>query len=999
LSTTSQPFNTDELRSSFLDFFVARGHTLVGSSSLVPEHPAAPLFTNAGMVQFLPVFFGEEAPPWPRASSSQKCLRVRGKHDDIEIIGRSTRHLTFFEMLGNFSFGDYFKAEAIQYAWEFLTETLGLEGERMWATVHTDDDEAAQLWNELVGLPAERIQRMGEDNFWEMGATGPCGPSSEIFYDKGPKHGPDGGPAGGGEERYVEIWNLVFMQSNRLEDGSLRELPKRNIDTGAGLERILPIVQGKSSVFDTDVLRRLIGCAEELTRCVYGREEEDDVSLRIVADHARAVTFMLADGVVPSNLERGYVLRRIIRRAVRHGQRIGAREGMMGAMAAAVTEAMGYAYPELGRSLNMVSDILEREEHRFVETLSLGLGMLEDLIDGGVPVVLGSDAFMLHDTYGFPVELTAEIAAERKVGLDIEGFERAMERQRELARSAAAGGSGDEHQSQATARLVAELGGLAPTEFLGYEQLEAQSRLLRVLESESDDPAHPTLEVFVERTPFYAESGGQVGDTGTIESETGRARVIDTDRPLEGIIRHRARLEQGTLVEGQEATLQVDEARREAIRRSHTATHLLHWALRTTFGSQLQQQGSLVEPDYLRFDFNHHAQLEDEEIAKIEELVIGDILSDEPVETTESTLESARAQGAMSFFGDKYGEIVRVVRAGEHSVELCGGTHVPALGRIGAFVVRSESSVGANLRRIEALTGKAAHEDHRRSRGLLHTVADSLHVAPDSLPEAISRLQSSLSQEERQRKALAAQADRELALTLVESAVEGSVVARLDDRDQQALRVIAAELIARPEITAVGLIGSPDGEAVALAVAFDCEGDDAPGVVRSVAKLVGGGGGGKDRRLAVGGGRDVSAIDGALEALRARLSSSPATSAERIGSVNDTADEPAPAYHLFLDTDELAPATSALRLLISDEAHEPQIRGWAREVIASLQAPPDERGKLTVTLGPEQMKITHTAVKLLLDDLQRGQADEREILRGILEKLPDEHTMRAIRLP
>jgi alanyl-tRNA synthetase len=873
LDTTSPHLNADQLRSSFLDFFVARDHMPVGSSSLVPEHPAAPLFTNAGMVQFLPIFFGEEQPTHPRATSAQKCLRVRGKHDDIEVIGRSTRHLTFFEMLGNFSFGDYFKAQAIEYAWEFLTETLGLDGERMWATVHTTDDEAAQFWHELVGMPVQRIQRMGEDNFWEMGSTGPCGPSSEIFYDKGPAHGPEGGPTHGGEERYVEIWNLVFMESNRLEDGSLAALPQRNIDTGAGLERILPIVQGKTSVFDTDVLRRLIGSAEELTRCVYGRKEEDDVSLRIVADHARAVTFMLADGVVPSNLERGYVLRRIIRRAIRHGQRVGGREGMMSAMAAAVAEVMRSGYPELERSLDMISDILEREEHRFVETLSLGLGMLEDLILDGDPVIPGSTAFMLHDTYGFPIELTAEIAAERKVGLDLEGFEQAMERQRELARSAAGGGE-DEQESQATGRLVAELGGIAPTEFLGYEQLETQSKLLRVLKSETGDSEEPTLEVFAERTPFYAESGGQVGDTGVIESESGTARVIDTDRPLEGIIRHRVKLERGTLVEGQQATLRVDEDRREAIKRSHTATHLLHWALRAVFGPQLQQQGSLVEPDYLRFDFNHHSAVGEDELARIEELVIGDILTDERVEVTESTLESARAAGAMSFFGDKYGEIVRVVRAGEHSIELCGGTHVAALGRIGAFVVRSESSVGANLRRIEAFTGKTAHEDHRRARTLLQSAAEALHVAPESIPDAISRLQTSLSQEERQRRALAADADRELASTLADSAVEGSVVARLDGRDQPALRVIAAELSQRPGIGAVGLIGSPDGEAVAIAVAIDSDSGDAPAVVRAAAKVVGGGGGGKDRRLAVGGGRNVSGIESALGVLREGLSAS-----------------------------------------------------------------------------------------------------------------------------
>jgi alanyl-tRNA synthetase len=882
--STSQPHSADELRSSFLDFFVAREHRLAASSSLVPGHPKAPLFTNAGMVQFLPVFFGEEPPLSPRVTSAQKCLRVRGKHDDIEIVGRSTRHLTFFEMLGNFSFGDYFKAGAIEYAWEFLTETLGLDGDRMWATVHTSDDEAAQLWRELVGLPEKRIQRMGEDNFWEMGATGPCGPSSEIFYDKGPEHGAEGGPGGGGEERYVEIWNLVFMQSNRLEDGTLETLPKRNIDTGAGLERILPIVQGQSSVFETDVLRRLIGSAEELARCAYGRSEEEDVSLRIVADHARAVTFMLADGVVPSNLERGYVLRRIIRRAIRHGQRVGAREGMMAAMAAAVAETMGGAYPELERSLDMVSDILEREEHRFVETLSLGLGMLEDLVEGGAESIPGEDAFMLHDTYGFPVELTAEIAAERKVGLDMEGFEAAMARQRELARTAAGGGTGDARESQAAGRLVSELDGLAPTEFLGYEQLRTQSRLVKILKApdgmpqgpngaggEPGEPSHPMLEVFAERTPFYAESGGQVGDTGTIESETGKARVIETDRPLEGMTRHLVRLEEGTLVEGQEATLSVDATRRDAIRRSHTATHLLHWALRKTFGPQLQQQGSLVEPDYLRFDFNHHSQLSDEDIARIEELVIGDILEDKPVRTTEETLAQARTQGAMSFFGDKYGEIVRVVRAGEHSVELCGGTHVSALGRIGAFVVRSESSVGANLRRIEALTGKAAHEDHRRSRGLLHDAAESLHVAPDSVPGAIARLQDTLSREERERKALTAEADRALGASLAGSAEEGVVIARLDERDQQALRAIAAELVALEGIRAVGLVGSPDGDAVAIAVAIDEEQGDAPSVVRAAAKVVGGGGGGKDRRLAVGGGRDLNEIETALDVLRGAL--------------------------------------------------------------------------------------------------------------------------------
>ncbi|MEA2449273.1 MAG: alanyl-tRNA synthetase, partial [Thermoleophilaceae bacterium] len=495
------PPRTDALRSAFLDYFQERGHTLAPSLSLVPGHSAAPLFTNAGMVQFLPIFLGEEPAPYPRATSSQKCLRVRGKHDDIDMIGRTTRHLTFFEMLGNFSFGDYFKAGAIEFAWEFLTEVLGLEGDRMWATVHDSDDEAERLWQELVAMPADRIQRMGEDNFWEMGSTGPCGPCSEVFYDKGPEFGPEGGPAHGGEERYVEIWNLVFMEFDRLADGSLKPLPKQNIDTGAGLERILPILQGTSSVFETDVLRGLIATAEELSGRRYGGEDEDDVSFRIVADHARAVTFMIGDGVVPSNEERGYVLRRIIRRAVRHGQRLGAPEGFMPAMAAAVAGAMRSGYPELGERLDAIQDTLEREEHRFLQTLGLGLGMLETALEENTKEIDGETAFKLHDTYGFPVELTAEIAAERGVELDTAGFERAMERQREMARGAAAKDGGE-----ALAELRPELEELPATQFLGYDSLEAEGTILRVLESPDG-----TLELFADRTPFYAESGGQIG--------------------------------------------------------------------------------------------------------------------------------------------------------------------------------------------------------------------------------------------------------------------------------------------------------------------------------------------------------------------------------------------------------------------------------------------------------------------------------------------------------
>src|SRR4030081_2971699 len=496
---------TDELRSRFLEFFVEREHTLVPSASLIPTHPAAPLFTNAGMTQFLPYFLGEEAAPYRRATSAQRCLRVRGKHDDIENVGRTTRHLTFFEMLGNFSFGDYFKAGAIELAWEFLTEVLGLSPERLWVTVHETDDEASRLWHEVVHFPVERIQRAGEDNFWEMGATGPCGPCSEIFYDRGPELGSGGGPVHGAEERYVEIWNLVFMSYNRLDGGVLEPLPKKNIDTGMGLERVLSVVQGKLSVFDTDLLRGLIASAEELTGSVYGRDPETDVSLRILADHARATPFLVADGGVPSNEQRGYVLRRIIRRAVRHAQRAGARKPILPEMATAVAAAMGSAYPEVERELGRVRETLEREEHRFLETLTVGLGMLAEVLDDKATTISGETAFKLHDTFGFPIDLTREIATERGLTVDLEGFERAMERQRDLAR--AAGDRGVTGGDSAGLRSIADE--IGPTAFVGYEKTRAEATIRAVRETASSGK----LEALTDTPPFSAASGRHLGHT------------------------------------------------------------------------------------------------------------------------------------------------------------------------------------------------------------------------------------------------------------------------------------------------------------------------------------------------------------------------------------------------------------------------------------------------------------------------------------------------------
>ncbi|MFF3869413.1 alanine--tRNA ligase [Micromonospora sp. NPDC001898] len=861
----SGPMTADQLRSAFLQYFVERGHTRVASAGLIPAHPAAPLFTNAGMVQFLPYFFGEEAAPYRLATSSQKCVRVRGKHDDIEAIGRTTRHLTFFEMLGNFSFGDYFKEGAISHAWHFLTEVLGMPADRLWATVHHSDDEAAQLWRDVVGLPADRIHRLGEDNFWEMGSTGPCGPSSEIFFDKGPEWGHEGGPAHGGEERYVEIWNLVFMEFNRPESGELEPLPQRNIDTGAGMERILPIIQGTNSVFETDVLRRLIGDAEQLCGATYGSDAERDVSLRIVADHSRAISFLIADGVVPSNEERGYVLRRIIRRAALHAQRVGARRGVLAEMAGRVAQVMHSGYPDLTEVIDQVQSTLEREEHRFRETLSLGLGMLDSAVPAGSTTIPGEVAFKLHDTYGFPIDLTREIARERGLGVDDAGFEAAMTQQRTHARADAKAGAVD--NGAANAKVVRDEYGV--TDFLGYETLTTDAKVTGVF----PHPEPGRVEVYVAASPFYPEGGGQIGDTGTITGPHGHGRVLDTDAPLPNVIRHHVEVEQGTFGVGETVALAVDADRRASLRRSHTGTHLLHWALRKVLGTQARQQGSLVAPDYLRFDFNHHSPLTDEQLSEAENLVAEQIRSNGGVEIKHSSQAEAKAAGAISFFGEKYGEVVRVIRAGEHSMELCGGTHVSALGEISELVVTSESSVGANLRRIEAFTGARAFEENRRQRQLLKAAAGAVRTTPDQLPAAIGRLQEAQKAGERERRQLTTQIDRYLARDLAREADDGLVVARCDGRDQGQLKGLALAVLNEPGISAVGLIGSADGSSVALAVAVDDRVGDAPSFVRAAAKLVGGGGGGRDRRIAVAGGRDPSRIDEALKALREALAS------------------------------------------------------------------------------------------------------------------------------
>ena len=856
--------DAEQLRGAFTRFFTERGHTPVPSASLIPHDPSV-LFTIAGMVPFKPFFLGDEVAPWPRATSVQKCFRTV----DIDVVGTTQRHCTFFEMLGNFSFGDYFKADAIPYAWELVTEVLGIEADRLWVTVHDSDDDAEQIWADTVGVPRQRIQRLGDDNFWKMGDTGPCGPSSEIFYDKGPDYGEDGGPAFGGSERFVEIWNLVFMQFNRTPAGDTEPLPRPSIDTGAGLERILPVLQGVDSIFATDLFAPMLETAQSVTGHTYGQDEQVDVGLRILADHGRAMTMLVTDGVLPANEGRGYVLRRIIRRAVRRARQLGVDRPFTGTLVDAAVGVLGSAYPAMAEQHHLVTDVVAREEEGFLRTLATGSTILEEQLASGVDSVSGDVAFRLHDTYGFPVELTREIAEEAGVAVDLAGFEAAMDRQRAQARAAAR--TGKNVAGEQAYRSVLDTEG--QTVFVGQrpDGYSAPARVVAVLADL--DPEHAgQAEIFLDRTPFYAEGGGQDGDTGTIVTETGTALVYDTVSALPGLTSHRARVT-GELFAGQDALATIDGVRRDALRRNHTGTHLLHAALRTVLGDHVRQQGSLVAPDRLRFDFSHHGGVAPEELAEVASLANADVLTDADVIVEETTKAQAEAMGALAFFGDKYGERVRVVRAGPHSIELCGGTHVGALGMIGPITVVSESSIGSNTRRIEAVTGTSAFERILAREGLLAEAAALLRTEPEHVPEAIDRLM------ERQRaaeKSLEQARSRELqaeAASLVAGASAGVVVARRDGATPDQLRDLAQAVRSTGALRAVVLGGSPDGTKASVAVAADPSAPDpvhAGDLVKQVAPLLGGGGGGSPE-VAVAGGRDPAGIDHALDEARRLL--------------------------------------------------------------------------------------------------------------------------------
>lgn len=841
-----------QLRRIFLDYFTDHGHREVPSASLIPHDPTL-LFTVAGMVPFKPFFTGEEPAPYARAVSVQKCFRA----PDIDIIGTTQRHLTFFEMLGNFSFGDYFKQGAIELAWGLITEGFGLDPDRLWITVHESDEEAANIWRDSIGIRSERIQRLDDDNFWSMGDVGPCGPCSEIFFDKGPQFGADGGPAHGGEDRFIEFWNLVFMQYEKSAQGSMNELPTKNIDTGAGFERVLSILNGVESVFATDLFSPLIEAGQRFVGRSLGVDDASDVAIRRIAEHGRAMTMLVADGVLPSNEGRGYVLRRIIRRAVLAARRTGSDVVMAETLVDATIEKMGDAYPVLVTDRDVIIEILQREETGFARTLRAGMTLLEDATKKVVAlnhdVFPGDVAFRLHDTHGFPVDLTDEIVAESGLRVDRDVFDAAMNDQRTRARSSA---KTLRRADDSLYRDVLDRHG--PSEFVGRDvaRYSIESTILAVLESGPEE-----CEVFLDATPFYAESGGQVGDQGSIVSESGRLDVLDTQNVAGGLVAHRGRLT-GELVAGQVVVATIDPERREATRRNHTATHLLHAGLRQVLGEHVRQQGSYVGPDRLRFDFSHGAGLTEEEFRGIFEFVNADVVQDAPVQTITTSKEEAQTMGAIAFFGDKYGERVRVVRAGGHSLEFCGGTHVSRLGEIGQIQVLGETSIGANTRRLEAVSGTGAFRRTFELERVLASIAGILKTSNDDVVPALDRLIERQRDTERELASLRQAQLARFAEELDASTVGDRVIARVDGVAGDQLRTIVQDLQRRGRRIVV-LAGEVD-EKVTIAVATDAS-LDATVVVKQLASLVGGGGGGSSS-VALAGGRHVAAIGDVLAA-------------------------------------------------------------------------------------------------------------------------------------
>ena len=865
--------NGHEIRRRFLEYFASRGHERVASAPLVPEDDPTLLFVNAGMVPFKDIFTGQRKVPYDRAVSSQKCLRVSGKHNDFENVGYTPRHHTFFEMLGNFSFGDYFKRDAIAFAWEFLTVELGLPADRLWASVHEDDDEAAGLWPEVTPMPAERVIRLGdESNFWAMGETGPCGPCSEIFYDFGSELGP-GTPADN-EERYLEIWNLVFMQFDRSADGTLTPLPAPSVDTGMGLERIAAVVQGVYSNYESDLFTPILDAIATRIGRAYEPDGETGVSFRVLADHVRAATFLIGDGVYPSNEGRGYVLRRIIRRAVRHYWLLDVREPVLCDVAPAVVAEMRDAYGELAGQKTSIASILRAEEERFLQTIDRGMeildGVLADL--GAGDAVPGEEAFRLYDTYGFPPDLTELIARERGHGVDHASYATAMERQREQARAASKFEAGTTEDFKRSDTRDAESirawdSAVGESRFVGYDRFEVETVVSAV--QRTDD----RFVLVLRDNPFYATGGGQVADTGTIEGDGFALRVIDVRREGEAFapLAELANGDSSKVVAGAAVRAIVDAERRADVERHHTVTHVLHAILRRRIGDHVRQAGSLVAPDRMRFDFSSPTALGPEEIRSIEDEANEWVLRDLPVTKEVVPIAEARARGAMALFGEKYGDTVRVVTIGDgESIELCGGCHVDRTGEIGAVRIVSESSAAAGVRRIEVVTGRRALEEFRRREALLAEAAAKLRVAPEELPARIERLLEEKREAERSletaRRQTRAGADTGERTTMVDGFQVLTLRAHPMSMDD--LRAIGDSVRSRLA-SGVGVIGAEmEGKAHLLTVVTDdlikAGKLDAPRVVRELAAFIGGGGGGK-KHMAQAGGKDVERIDEALE--------------------------------------------------------------------------------------------------------------------------------------
>ena len=870
-------YSGNQIREMFLKYFERNGHTIVASSSLVPHDDPTLLFTNAGMNQFKDVFLGLDKRAFTRATTSQKCVRAGGKHNDLDTVGRTPRHHTFFEMLGNFSFGDYFKPDAILFAWEFLTQELKIPQDKLWVTVFQDDDEAKELWIEKTNVAPDRIIKLGEkDNFWSMGDTGPCGPCSEIMYDRGLEFScgePDCAVGKCDCDRWLEIWNLVFMQYNRDQEGKMTPLPRPSIDTGMGLERVASVMQQVGSNYDTDLLQELVKAVENLSGKSYQKDEQG-FPFRVVADHSRACTFLVGDGVLPNNEGRGYVLRRILRRAVRFGKLLGINDPFIYRMVPVVIELMGKSYPEIKEKQDYIMRVIQIEEQRFHETLADGMKMVEEIVARvkakGTNVISGQDAFVLYDTYGFPLDLTGDIAEENGLTLDTEGFNLAMTEQRERARAARQ----DVTFMAQNQELYAEIGQRAgATQFVGYNNYSATSNVVAIIKNNQqieEATIGDQIQIVLNETPFYGESGGQVGDKGLINSVGLNIEVSDTKKAFNGVFVHHARITEGTLKEGQIVECTVDIDHRLSIARNHSTTHLLHKALKQVLGEHVNQGGSLVEPDKMRFDFTHFTAVDPEKLKLVETIVNKQILADLSIEAYETDIEAAKALGAAALFGEKYGDVVRVVKMGDFSLELCGGTHLQSTSQVGLFKIISESGVGAGLRRIEAVTGQGALAYLENIELQLKTISSILKTPQQEAVTKVENLLKQVKEKDKEIEALQNQLSKYETKNILDDIVEIKgikvLVAKVSAPDMDALRNVGDML--RDKIgSGVVIIGAETGDKASFVgvVTKDLlgKGLHAGNIIREVAKVAEGGGGGRPD-MAQAGGKNPAKINDAL---------------------------------------------------------------------------------------------------------------------------------------